>query len=354
MQTATAHTIAPNDLATLPKAHLHLHFAGSMRHTTLLDLARTHGVQLPQSLRSGRMKPVANSPRGWFRFQHLYETARAVIKTPADMQRLVLEAAQDDAAEGSRWLELQIDPSSYAPLAGGLSAALDVVLDAARQASATTACDVAIVVAANRTKHPLEARTLARLAAQHAGTGAGTVVGFGLSNDERSGNTDDFAPAFRIARNAGLRAVPHSGELLGPDHVRQTITALHPDRLGHGVRAAEDPQLLSTIVERNIFLEVCPTSNVSLGVYPTTQAVPLRTLLSAGARITLNADDPLLFGSRLLDQYRDARETHAFTDQELSHVAQCSIQASCMPADRKTELIEQAKAWVVNAAAAPS
>ena len=123
---------------------------------------------------------------------------------------------------------------------------------------------MAVVIAANRTRHPLDARTLARLAAQYAGRG---VVGFGLSNDERRGSTRDFAPAFAIAERAGLLLAPHGGELLGPDSVRVCVEDLHADRLGHGIRAAEDPELLDLIVERGIALEVCPVSNVALGVY---------------------------------------------------------------------------------------
>lgn len=103
-----------------------------------------------------------------------------------DMRRIVLEAAADDAAEGSGWLEMQIDPTSYAPFVGGITPAVELVLDAAREAHATTGTGVAVVVAASRTRHPLEARTLARLAARFAGDGVGSVVGFGLSNGQWS------------------------------------------------------------------------------------------------------------------------------------------------------------------------
>src|SRR5690606_7961457 len=134
----------------------------------------------------------------------------------------------------------------------------------ARSASAATGTEVAVVVAASRTRHPLDARTLARLAARYAGEGPGEVVGFGLSNDERRGDTAEFAPAFAIARRAGLAAVPHGGELLGPAHVHDVVTHLQPDRLGHGVRASEDPRLLAQLVDRGTAFEVCPGSNVSL------------------------------------------------------------------------------------------
>ena len=139
---------------------------------------------------------------------------------------------------------------------------------------------MAVVIAANRTRHPLDARTLARLAAQYAGRG---VVGFGLSNDERRGSTRDFAPAFRIAEQAGLLLVPHGGELLGADSARLCVEELHAGRLGHGIRAVEDPDLLDLIVSRGIALEVCPVSNVALGVYSDLSSVPLPELMAAGA-----------------------------------------------------------------------
>jgi adenosine deaminase len=187
---------------------------------------------------------------------------------------------------------------------------------------------------------------LARLAVKHAGEGPGKVVGFGLSNDERRGWTADFAPAFDIARRAGLAAVPHSGELLGPDHVAVTLDELAPDRLGHGVRSAEDPEVLARVVDAGVALEVCPGSNVALGVYPEPATVPLRRLLDAGARVALGADDPLLFGSRLADQYTAAREVHGLDDDALAALAEASVLASRAPHDVKAVLRARIADWL--------
>jgi adenosine deaminase len=330
----------------LPKAHLHLHFTGSMRPATLKDLADKHGLRLPETLREHHLLRLTPDERGWFRFQRMYDAARVCVRDEEDMRRLVIEAAQDDAAEGSRWLEMQVDPTSYAPHVGGLTPALEIVLDAAREASTTTGCQVAIIVAASRTRHPLDARTLARLAARYAGEGAGTVVGFGLSNDERRGNTEDFAGAFKIAKNAGLASVPHSGELLGPEHVRQTMEHLQPNRLGHGVRSAENPEMLGRIVDAGVALEVCPASNVALGVYPTMAEVPLKALIRSGARIALGADDPLLFGPRLAEQYEAARNVHGLDDATLADLAAGSIEASCAPTATKQQLIADTRGWL--------
>ncbi|WP_459645109.1 adenosine deaminase [Kineococcus sp. NUM-3379] len=317
-----------------------------MRPSTLLDLAERNGVRLPSALRSAQMVSLSADERGWFRFQRLYDAARNCVRTPEDMQRLVLEAAADDAAEGSRWLELQVDPTSYAVHVGGITPALEIVLDAARSASAVTGTEVAVVVAASRIRHPLDARALARLAARYAGEGAGAVVGFGLSNDERRGSTEDFAPAFDIARRAGLASLPHSGELLGPEHVRRTLATLRPDRLGHGVRSSEDPGLLAAVVDAGVALEVCPASNVSLGVYPELGDVPLRRLVAAGAQVALGADDPLLFGPRLAAQYRSAREDHGFDDGALASLARSSITASRAPQATKRRLLAEVDDWL--------
>ncbi len=336
------------DLLILPKAHLHLHFTGSMRQTTLVELAEAHGVGLPAVLRHGEHVHVTHDERGWFRFQRLYDAARAVVRDEAAMRRIVREAAEDDAAEGSGWLELQVDPTSYAPFVGGITPALEIVLDEARSATEATGTAVAIVVAASRIRHPLDARTLARLAARHAGEGPGTVVGFGLSNDERRGWTSDFAPAFEIARRAGLASLPHSGELLGADHVDVTLRHLSPDRLGHGVRSVEDAAVLGRIVEAGIALEVCPASNVSLGVYPTMAKVPLQQLVSAGAQVALGADDPLLFGSRLLDQYVSAREDHGFGDGAIADLARDSVRVSRAPESTREALLRRIDDWLTD------
>ncbi|MBD5786737.1 adenosine deaminase [Cellulosimicrobium terreum] len=334
------------DLATLPKAHLHLHFTGSMRLDTLRELAQGYGVRLPHALLDGDPLRLPATERGWFRFQRLYDAARACVRSEADMRRIVLEAAQDDAAEGSGRLEIQVDPTSYAPFVGGITPAVEIVLDAARSASAATGTEVAVVVAASRMRHPLDARTLARLAAQYAGEGAGEVVGFGLSNDERRGDTGEFAHAFAIARSAGLASVPHGGELLGPAHVHEVVETLVPDRLGHGVRAAEDRCLLEDVVERGIALEVCPASNVSLGVYEEVGQVPLGTLVDAGARVALGADDPLLFGSRLVAQYEAARDEHGFSDVELADLARASIRASRASSGTRHRLLSGVDDWL--------
>jgi adenosine deaminase len=318
-----------------------------MRHGTLVELAARDGIVLPDALvEDWPPRLSAADEKGWFRFQRLYDVARSVLRTPDDVRRLVREAAEDDVADGGRWLEIQVDPSGYATLFGGITAFTDLVLDAVRDASRSTGLGIAVVIAANRTRHPLDARTLARLAAQYAGRG---VVGFGLSNDERRGTTSDFAAAFAIAERAGLLLAPHGGELLGPDSVRTCLDDLHAGRLGHGVRVAEDPRLLDRVVAQGVALEVCPVSNVALGVYSDLTSVPLPTLLEAGATVALGADDPLLFGSRLASQYATMRAAHDLSDDVLAELARMSLRASRAPVDVRSAALADIDAWLSSA-----
>ena len=319
-----------------------------MRHSTLLELAERDGIRLPEQLVNS-WPPVlaATDERGWFRFQRLYDVARSVLRTPADVFRLVREAAEDDVRDGGRWLEIQVDPSGYAARFGGLNAFMDLVLEATAAASRTTGLGIGVIVAANRTRHPLDARILARLAAHYADAG---VIGFGLSNDEVRGDTVAFARAFDIARRAGLMLVPHGGELRGPDHVALVLDTVRPTRLGHGVRSAESADVLARVVDSGVALEVCPTSNVALGVYPSLGGVPLPTLIGAGARIALGADDPVLFGARLNDQYEAMRSAHALPDSALAELARSSFLASAAPAHVRADAERDIEAWMAHGA----
>jgi adenosine deaminase len=328
----------------LPKAHLHLHLTGAMRHATLVELAARHGVRLPDVLTSGwPPKLHGTDERGWFRFQRLYDIARSVLRTPEDMYRLMREAAADERADGSRWLEIQVDPSGFAGAFGGLTPTVELVLDAAGAAASSTGTGIGVIIAANRTRHPLDARTLARLAARYAGRG---VTGFGLSNDERRGAAEEFAPAFRIAARAGLLAVPHGGELAGAASVRACLDALAADRIGHGVRSVEDPALVRRIVRAGTTLEVCPTSNVAMGVAARAEDVPLRRLLDHGVNVALGADDPLLFGARLTAQYEMARQAHGCADGEVAELARMSVRGSAAPDQLRKELLAGIDAWL--------
>ena len=332
-------------LAALPKAHLHLHLTGAMRHATLIELAGRHGIRLAPALTEDWPPQLSGiDERGWFRFQRLYDMARSVLRTPDDVRRLLTEIAEDERAEGSGWLEIQVDPSGFfAARFGGVTPMLELVLEGTAEAEAATGVGIGVIVAANRTKHPLEARTLARLAVQYAGQG---VTGFGLSDDERRGLAHDFAAAFRIAERGGLLLVPHGGELAGPASVAACLDDLHADRIGHGIRAVEDPAVVKRLAAEGVTCEVCPSSNVALGIAAGPAQVPLRVLFEAGVPVALGADDPLLFGPRLTAQYEIARYVHGFTDADLADLARTSVLNSVAPEPRRTRLLAGIDGWL--------
>ena len=320
------------DLVALPKAHLHLHLTGGMRPATLVELAAEQGRRLPHDL----LDPVsvdATQLRGWAKFQRLYDAARTVLAGPGEVRRVVREIVEDQAAAGVRWLELQVDPSTYALHLGGLHATVELLLDALRN---DLGVGTGLILAGNRTRHPAETETLARLAKRVDG-----VVGLGLSNDETRGDTRDFEKAFRLARDAGLIAVPHAGELRGAGSVQLAVERLGATRVGHGVRAVEDPALLDVMAALDVCCEVNPVSNVSLHVHRTVEDNPWRALRAAGVPVAIGADDPLLFRATLLDNYAALRATGA----ELADLAACSVRASTAPASVQAELLSGIEDW---------
>lgn len=326
-------------LRSLPKAHLHLHLTGGMRPTTLLELAASQGRELPAGLVDPSSVDLdATGLRGWHRFQRLYDCARTVLTGEPEVRRLVAEIVEDQALAGVAWFELQVEPSSYAARLGGLQRTVEVVLDALQEAGRREGVGTALVIAGNRTRNPAETETHARLARRFAGRG---VVGLGLSNDETRGDTAAFEKAFRLARDAGLIAVPHAGELRGAGSVRTAVERLGATRIGHGVRAVEDPRVLELLAERGVACEVNPVSNVSLGVHKSTADSPVRALRAAGVLVAVGADDPLLFRAGLLDNYAAL----APTEDEAADLAACSIQASTAPEELKRELLARVEEW---------
>lgn len=302
-----------------------------MRPATLAELADRYGISVPP--------PLPGAAGTWAAFQDRYDASRAALRTPDDIARVITEAAVDDAGDGCGWLEIQVDPTSYAPVFGGLAAALEAVLAGA----AAAPVPVGVLVASSWTRSPAHALRLARLAASYASAG---VVGFGLSNDERGGVVADFAPAFRVARSAGLVAAPHSGFYTPASHVRSCVELLGAARIGHGTSAAADPSVLALLAARGVALEVCPTSYPPFGVH-SLSTIPVRALLAAGVPVALSTDDPLLFGVGLAGQYEICRASLGLTDAELAQLAAGSIQASAAPASVKAGLLAGVGQWLV-------
>jgi adenosine deaminase len=311
------------DLSTLPKANLHLHLTGSMRPGTLAELAARSVLPLPPAM----PVPQVGVTHGWDVFQSRYDTARAVLRTAADITRVVTEAVDGDAA----WVEIQVDPTSYAVRLGSAEAVVEAALTGG----------AGLILASSWAASPAVALDVANLAARYADRG---VIGFGLSNDERLGRVEDFAPACRVAADAGLRIAPHGGFYEGPAHVRRCVEVLGAHRIGHGLTAARDPAVVALLADTGVALEVCPASYPPLGV-STIAELPVRQLLGAGVPVVLGSDDPLLFGVGLTGQYELLRSDAGLTDAELATIARNSVSASSAPPALKATMLAGVDAW---------
>lgn len=319
-------------LRDLPKGHLHLHLEGAMRRSTLGELAERYGVAVPD----------ISAFTGFGEFLELYGLASDLLRSPDDLRRLVREIAEDTAADGGVWVEVHANPDLH-PGLGSTSEVLDLTLEAAHDATAATGVGVGVILSADRTRPPAEAEALARLGADRSGDG---VVGLGLANDEAGHPPEPYAEAFAIARGAGLISVPHAGELAGPVSVRGALDVLGARRLAHGVRAIEDPELVERLAAEQICLDVCPTSNLFLDVVPSLAAHPLVPLLDAGVPISLNADDPLLFGPGLLDEYELVASGLDLDSKALATIAATSIRCSGAPDELKDRGLAGVERWL--------
>lgn len=326
------------DLERLPKAHLHLHIEGAMRPATLTELAAERGER----------PPSVGDYASFEEFVLLYRAAARVVRQgPREMLlRLVREVVEDAAADGAVWIEPQFNPLTYTEDPGAALEILDAVIDEGRRAAERLGMGFGVLMVARRNADPAEAVDLARLAARRAGAG---VVAFGLAGDEGRHPAEPFAEAFAMARDAGLITAPHAGELGGPDNVRTAVESLGARRIAHGVRAVEDPALVARLAAEGVVLDVCPTSNVALGVVQSLRSHPLPLLLEAGVRCTLNADDPLLFGPGLLEEYEIARTAMRLTDRALASMARTSIEASGAPRAVTNDAVKRVDAWLEDA-----
>jgi len=321
------------DLLALPKAHLHLHLEGGMRPSTLEERAEHYGIPVP----------VVSGFGSFAAFSSMYVAACDVLRTDDDLIRLVDEVVDDAAFSGAVWIE----PAIYAPhhleRLGPVEHVIEVTLDALASAARRTGVGTGLMVAADRTVDPADAIAQARVAVRYADRG---VVSFGLANDEARWPPEPFAEAFAIAREAGLLSTPHAGELDGPASVIGALDALHADRIQHGVRSIEDPELVKRLADEGICLDVCPSSNVLLSVVPSIEDHPLPALLAAGVRCSLNADDPLLFGPGLLEEYELCRTVLDLDDEQLAAVARASIEASGASDDLQATAVAGVAAWL--------
>jgi adenosine deaminase len=322
------------ELAILPKAHLHLHLEGAMRPSTLADLAAAKGVPSP---------PIRGY-RSFAEFGDFYLAAANLIQSWDDLGRVVNEVVEDAAADGAIWVEPQMYPARYERV-GSTEDVLDFVIETGQAAAERHGIGFGLMVSAIRHFEPADATALAKTAVRYAGHG---VVAFGLAADESLFPPELFAEAFTVARNAGLISAPHAGELAGPPSVRGALDTLGAQRIAHGVRAVEDPRLVERLVDEQIVLDVCPTSNLMLSVVTGLDEHPLPHLLAAGVRCTLNGDDPLFFGPGLLGEYELARRELALSDEQLALVARYSLEGSGAPDALVKWGIRQIDRWLTS------
>ncbi|MDQ2729190.1 MAG: adenosine deaminase [Actinomycetota bacterium] len=323
------------DLTALPKGHLHIHLEGAMRPSTLRELAEVNGVEVP---------PIRGF-RTFAAFAGMYDAACRVLTGEGELRRLVREVVEDAAGDGVAWIEPAFYSARYVKTFGSNEAAIDIVLDELAVAERATGVGAGLIVAADRTVDPAESVRLAHTAVSFADRG---VVGFGLANDEAVWPPGPFGEAFGIALDGGLIAAPHGGELAGPDSVRSCLNDCGAHRVMHGIRAAEDPDLVATLADRGVCLDTCPTSNVLLGVVPRLDAHPLPELLAAGVRCSINADDPLLFGPGIADEYELCRDSLGLDDAMLAHVARCSLEDSGAPRELVDTALAGIDAWLAD------
>ena len=322
------------DLALLPKGHLHLHFEASMRPATLRDIAAEADEPVPSWADFADFTD----------FEAAYGDVLRLIRRPDQLERIMTEMADDAEADGVVYVEVTLAPVLHAHLFGDdAQAALDFLLAAAKREEDRTGVVIRAMIASARTMAVELAVADARLAAAYAGRG---VVAYGLHADERGFPAAPFLEAFEIAREAGLLITPHAGELVGPESVREAVEVLHADRILHGVRVIEDPELTAEVARLGTCLDVCPSSNVVLHVVPDLEHHPLPALLAAGVTCSINADDPVQFGPNVLEEYELARERLGLTDEQLAGCARASIASSGAPEDVKTRALAGIDAWL--------
>jgi aminodeoxyfutalosine deaminase len=326
-------------IAKLPKAELHLHLEGSLQPETLRELSRGRG-----RMESAVEQWILERQRCGYRystFTEFIEAFKFVV--------LLLETAEDYALATVRlmeWLAQQNVKYAEITLAAGVvlwkQQPLDEIFEAVRAASfeagARLGMRVNWIFDAIRQFGPEHAREVVGWASRYRQEG---VVAFGLGGDEERGPASLFADVYREARDCGLHALAHAGETVGPQSVRQAVELLKVERIGHGLTAARDPEVMALLRDREIPLEGCPGSNVSIRLIPEFRAYPLPCLMEAGVTMTLNSDDPALFGTSIGQEFTNAAGAFSLLPGQLAGLCENAVRAAFMPEDEKQVLLGQ-------------
>jgi aminodeoxyfutalosine deaminase len=317
----------------MPKVELHVHLEGSIRPTTLLTLAERNGVALPADDLDGL--------REFYRFtdfDHFIEVYFAIsgcLRKVEDFSLIAQEFGADMARQNIRYAEVTFTPHTTTENTGlSFDAILAGLNEGRARAQADHGVEFGWVLDIVR-DFPDSRHQVAEWAARAMDRG---VVGFGLGGTEVGFPPEWFADAYAVAQGAGLHSVPHAGEVAGPESVWGAIRALGAERIGHGVRSVEDPALVDYLRDHQIPLEVCPTSNLCLGVYPSYEEHPVRWLWEQGLYVTVNSDDPPMFNTDLVREYQALSDHLGFSASELEELSLNAVRASLLPGDQKAAL----------------
>jgi adenosine deaminase len=318
---------------TVPKAELHVHLEGTAPPALIRRLAARHGVPVPEGVFSSDEE---FEWRDFLHFLRTYDLAASVIRSAQDYRDVTFEYLSACAAEGAVYVELIASPDHAAAVGltdaehyAGIAQGID-------DARAAHGIEARILIAAVRNLGVEAAEAIAR---RHADDRHPYVVGFNLVGDEAAWPASLFASTYEIAAASGLGCTVHAGEHDGPGSIRAALE-LPITRMSHGVRAIEDPALVAELAERAIVLEVCPSSNVALGLFPTYQDHPLGALRDAGVRVTLGSDDPPYFGCSIGGEYAVARKHHGFEEEQLLEVTRDAVMAAFVDDGLKSALLD--------------
>jgi adenosine deaminase len=325
------------DLAVLPKAHLHVHLESTARWTTLREIGAANGVRVPAPPGTGTV-----SFSGFRAFADHNALVRQCLRRPEDFARIAVEFCQDEAAQGTRYVEVTFTAAAHGERLGQPEMPLQAVLEGLAQGQATYGIECRLLLDHSRRRSVDRAWQTLHLATRYAADG---VVGIGLAGEETY-PLRPFARVCQAASDAGLRLVHHAGECCGPPSIREAITIGRAERLGHGIRVLDDTDLVAELRERAIPLEVCPSSNVALGLVESLPAHPLPALRDAGLIVTVNTDIPALVATSLSREYQHVRDTFRYDDHTVADLARAAVDASFASPATKASLHRDINAWL--------
>ena len=317
------------------KVELHMHLEGAAPPEFIRGLAGEKAVDLTRIFDAAGSYKYAD----FTEFLRIYEAACTVLQSPEDFYRLTVAVLQESAAHGVVYCETFLSPDFCG--GGDLGAWRDylaAIQTAATEAEARGGPILRGIVTCIRHFGPEQAKTAARCAVETAGD---FVCGFGIGGAETEGKPRDFVWSFDAARESGLRLTAHAGEWGGPASVRDAWKDLGVERIGHGVRAIEDPVLLDELAEAGVVLEVCPGSNVVLGVYPDLAAHPIQRLREAGVKVTVSTDDPPFFHTTMSKEYDDLAATFGWTDEDFAEINQTALAAAFCDDETRARVAKQ-------------